>query len=461
MRLLDPLERDSFAAPALPAGNFGTPQGDPSPEVYPTLRGFADIKKQLHTRLVDSLKFDEVQKLSEQERRTQIRSVLERLVRDEPQLTAGTIDREAMIEELLNDTLGLGPLEDLLRDPTISDILVNGPHEVYVERKGRLQRTDVQFKDDAHLLQLIDRIVSRIGRRVDETSPMVDARLQDGSRVNAIIPPLALRGPALSIRRFGAKPLRLKDLLDHGAFNQEMATFMEAAVRGRLNIVISGGTGSGKTTLLNTLSSFIPKDERIVTIEDAAELQLQQPHIVQLESRPANVDGRGQVTIRDLVRNALRMRPDRIVIGECRGAEALDMLQAMNTGHDGSLTTLHANSPRDTLARLETMIMMAGVELPLKAMRQQVASAIQLIIQTNRLQGGARRVTSITEVVGMEGEVIVLQEIFRFAQMGVDASGKTRGRFEAAGVRPKVVQRLETAGIRLPEDLFAERSVGA
>jgi pilus assembly protein CpaF len=367
------------------------------------------------------------------------------------------MERERLIDEVLDETFGFGPLEVLLKDPTISDILINGPHKVYVERRGKLEKTDVKFRDNQHLLQIIDRIVSKVGRRVDETSPMVDARLPDGSRVNAIIPPLALDGPSMSIRRFGSNPLKLDDLLNFKAFTPEIAMVMEAAIKARLNIIISGGTGCGKTTLLNTLSSFIPADERIVTIEDAAELQLQQDHVVRLETRPANIEGKGEITTRDLVRNALRMRPDRVVIGECRGAEALDMLQAMNTGHEGSLTTLHANTPRDALARLETMIMMGGFELPVKAMRQQISSAVDVIIQANRLQGGPRKVTSISEVIGMEQEIIIMQEVFRFKQLGIDQNGRAFGQFEATGVRPKFVQRLEAAGIRLPANLFSER----
>ncbi|OAI51763.1 pilus assembly protein CpaF [Planctomycetaceae bacterium SCGC AG-212-F19] len=420
------------------------------------LTDFDSIKQDVHNKLVNMLNFEEVQKLAEQNRRGEIRHVLENLVNSEnPPLSQ--MDRERLIQELLNDTLGLGPLEQLLRDPSVDDILVNSPQEVYVERHGKLQRTGITFKDNDQVLHIIDRIVSRVGRRIDEASPMVDARLQDGSRFNAIIAPLALRGATISIRRFGTNPLRLKDLIRHKAFTPEMAQFLEAAVKARLNIIISGGTGSGKTTLLNCLSSFIPPDDRIITIEDAAELQLQQPHVVQLESRPPNIEGKGMVTIRDLVRNALRMRPDRIVIGECRGGETLDMLQAMNTGHDGSMTTLHANSPRDTLARLETMIMMGGFEMPLKPMRQQVASAVNLLVQTNRLQGGVRRMTSITDVVGMEGDIIVMQDLFHFEQTGIDAHGKTTGRFRAMGVQPSCTPRLRAAGVKLPADLFVER----
>src|SRR3989440_197786 len=327
----------------------------------------------------------------------------------------------------------------------------------FEERRGKLEKTDVKSRDNAPLLQTIDRIVSKVGRRVDETSPMVDARLPDGSRVNAIIPPLALDGPTMSIRRFGANPLKLEDLLNYKAFTPEMAMLMEACIKARLNILISGGTGCGKTTLLNTLSSFIPHDERIVTIEDAAELQLQQDHIVRLETRPPNIEGKGSITTRDLVRNALRMRPERIIIGECRGGESLDMLQAMNTGHAGSMTTLHANTPRDAQARLETMIMMAGMELPIKAMRQQIASAVDLVIQGNRLQGGPRKITTITEVMNMEQDVIIMQDIFKFKQLGIDQNGRAYGQFEATGVRPSFVPRLEAAGIKLPSNLFQER----
>ncbi|HMP15896.1 MAG TPA: CpaF family protein, partial [Gemmatales bacterium] len=354
-------------------------------------------------------------------------------------------------------TFGFGPLEILLKDPTISDIMINGPQKIYVERRGKMEKTDVRFRDNPHLMQIIDRIVSKVGRRVDETSPLCDARLPDGSRVNVIIPPLALDGPTVSIRRFGSNPLKLDDLLNFNAFTKEMAILMEAAIKARLNVVISGGTGCGKTTLLNTLSSFIPGHERVITIEDAAELQLQQDHVVRLETRPPNIEGKGAINARDLVRNALRMRPERIIIGECRGGEALDMLQAMNTGHNGSMTTLHANTPRDGLARLETMVMMSGFELPIKAMRQQIASSVDIIIQANRLQGGPRKVTSITEIVGMEQDIIVMQEVFRFRQLGIDQNGRAFGQFECSGVRPTFVPKLEAAGIKLPSNLFQER----
>jgi pilus assembly protein CpaF len=419
-------------------------------------KSFEDLKRLIHTKLVDKLDLSRVSDLASETLRREIRLVVERLCDTENPLL-NRMERERLIDEVLDETFGFGPLEMLLKDPTISDILVNGPYKVYVERRGKLEKTDVKFRDNDHLLQIIDRIVSKVGRRVDETSPMVDARLPDGSRVNAIIPPLSLDGPSLSIRRFGTNPLKLEDLLNFKAFTPEMAMLLEACIKARLNIIISGGTGCGKTTLLNTLSSFIPGDERIVTIEDAAELQLQQDHVVRLETRPPNIEGKGQVTTRDLVRNALRMRPERIIIGECRGAEALDMLQAMNTGHAGSMTTLHANSPRDAQARLETMIMMAGMELPIKAMRQQISSAVDLIVQANRLQGGPRKITAITEVMNMEQDVIIMQEIFRYKQLGIDQNGRAFGQFEATGVRPSFISRLEAAGIKLPSNLFQER----
>lgn len=419
-------------------------------------KGFEELKRLIHGKLVDKLDLSRVSDLAGDTLRREIRLVVERLCDTEnPLLTR--MERERLIDEVLDETFGFGPLEMLLKDPTVSDILVNGPHKIYVERRGKLEKTDVKFRDNDHLLQIIDRIVSKVGRRVDETSPMVDARLPDGSRVNAIIPPLALDGSSLSIRRFGANPLKLEDLLNFKAFTPEMAMLMEACIKARLNILISGGTGCGKTTLLNTLSSFIPHDERIVTIEDAAELQLQQDHVVRLETRPPNIEGKGAVTTRDLVRNALRMRPERIIIGECRGGESLDMLQAMNTGHSGSMTTLHANTPRDAQARLETMIMMAGMELPIKAMRQQICSAVDLIIQANRLQGGPRKVTTITEVMNMEQDTIIMQDVFKYKQLGIDQNGRAYGQFEATGVRPSFVSRLESAGIKLPSNLFQER----
>ncbi len=419
-------------------------------------KSFEDLKRLIHQKLVDKLDLSKVSDLEGETLRREIRLVVERLCDTENPLL-NRMERERLIEEVLDETFGFGPLEILLKDPTISDILINGPHKIYCERRGKMEKSDVKFRDNEHLLQIIDRIVSKVGRRVDETSPMVDARLPDGSRVNAIIPPLALDGASVSIRRFGSNPLKLEDLLNYKAFTPEMAMLMEAAIKARLNIVISGGTGCGKTTLLNTLSSFIPPEERVITIEDAAELQLQQDHVVRLETRPPNIEGKGAVNTRDLVRNALRMRPERIIIGECRGPESLDMLQAMNTGHAGSMTTLHANTPRDAQARLETMIMMAGLELPIKAMRQQISSAVDMIIQANRLQGGPRKVTHITEVLGMEQDIIVMQEIFRFRQLGIDQNGRSIGQFEATGVRPTFVNRIEAAGIKLPSNLFQER----
>ncbi len=413
-------------------------------------------KQVLHSRLIDGLNVSALAEIHEDRRRAEIRTLIERLLAAEPALCPPA-ERSRMIAEVLDSVLGLGPLEPLLHDPTVSDILVNGPAEVFVDRRGKLELTDVRFRDNDHVMQVIDRIISPLGRRVDESSPMVDARLQDGSRVNAVIPPLALKGPTISIRRFGAKPLTLDDLLRFRMLTPEMAKFLEGAIKARLNVIISGGTGSGKTTLLNTLSRFIPEGERIVTIEDAAELQLQQRHVVPLETRPPNVEGKGLVTTRDLVRNCLRMRPDRIIVGECRGGEVFDMLQAMNTGHDGSMTTLHANNPREALSRMETMMMMAGFEIPVKAMRQQISSAINLIIQASRLQGGVRKVTNVTEVVGMEGDVVVLQDIFEYKRLGVRDTGKAYGQFRTTGVRPTVMNRLATAGITLPGDLFAER----
>jgi pilus assembly protein CpaF len=419
-------------------------------------KSFDELKRHIHTKLVEKLDISKVSDLAGDTLRREIRLVVERLCDTENPLL-NRMERERLIDEVLDETFGFGPLELLLKDPTISDIMVNGPHKVYVERRGKLEKTDVKFRDNEHLLQIIDRIVSKVGRRVDETSPLVDARLPDGSRVNAVIPPIALDGCSLSIRRFGANPLKLDDLLNFKAFTPEMAMLMEAAIKARLNLIISGGTGCGKTTLLNTLSSFIGHDERVVTIEDAAELQLQQDHVVRLETRPPNIEGKGAIMCRDLVRNALRMRPERIIIGECRGAETLDMLQAMNTGHAGSMTTLHANTPRDAQARIETMVMMAGMELPMKAMRQQIASAVNIIIQANRLQGGPRKVTHITEVVGMEGDIIVMQDIFLFKQLGVDQNGRAIGQFVATGVRPTFSAKLEASGLKLASNLFQER----
>ena len=420
---------------------------------------FEDLKRVIHNKLVEKLDLSRLGDLEGDTLRREIRLVIEHLCDTENPLLNRS-ERERLIEEILDETFGFGPLEMLLKEPGVADIMINGPKHVFVEKDGRIQRSKVTFRDNDHLLQILDRIVSKVGRRVDETSPMVDARLPDGSRLNAIIPPLAIDGCSLTIRKFGSNPLTLEDLLRFGAFTPEMVMLLEGAMKARLNCLISGGTGSGKTTLLNTLSSFIPGDQRVITIEDAAELQLQQDHVLRLETRPPNIEGKGRVTAADLVKNALRMRPDRIIIGECRGAEALDMLQAMNTGHEGSLTTIHANTPRDAVSRLETMISMGGIELPMKAIRTQFSAAVDLIIQVNRLQGGPRKVTQITEVLGMEGETVIMQDIFVFVQDGIDEQGRAHGHFESTGVRPGFMSRLESCGVKLPGNLFAPRALG-
>jgi pilus assembly protein CpaF len=381
--------------------------------------------------------------------------MLEWAVDQEQALPLTSADRRALLNEIASDVLGYGPIDPLLNDPDVTEVMANGPYDVYYEKSGRILRSDVRFVDEVHLRRIIDKIVGQIGRRVDEATPMVDARLPDGSRVNAIISPLAIGGPFLTIRKFAVDPYQEADLINFGTLTQRTADFLRACVRGRLNILISGGTGSGKTTTLNVVSAYIPGDERIITVEDAAELQLHQEHVLTLESRPANIEGQGQVTIRDLVKNTLRMRPDRIVVGEVRDAAALDMLQAMNTGHDGSLTTVHSNSPRDTLSRIETMVLMAGFDLPVRAIREQVASAVDLIVHVSRLKDGTRRVTHVTEVEGMEGEIITLQDLFLFDYgMGVDDDGRYKGRLKATGIRPTFSEELENQGIRLPADLF-------
>ena len=414
---------------------------------------YADIKVRVHRQLIERLDLSKLGSMPVEVLHQQIRRVTESLLA-EVDTPLNRQEREKLVTEIQHETFGLGPLEPLMQDPTISDILVNRYNQVYVERRGRLETSAVQFRDDLHLMQIIERIVSKVGRRVDESSPMVDARLPDGSRVNAIIPPLALDGPALSIRRFAVDPYRMPDLLKFGTLTPKIAETIEAAVRARLNILISGGTGTGKTTLLNVLSTAISNAERIVTIEDSAELQLQQDHVVRLETRPPNIEGKGEVTQRDLLRNALRMRPDRIVVGEVRGPEALDMLQAMNTGHDGSISTLHANTTRDGLTRLETMILMAGVSLPSRAMREYIGSALDLLIHVSRYSDGTRKMSKVTEVVGMEGDQITLQDIFIFEPEGIGPSGEVLGHHRATGVRPRFAERLAVAGIRLDAATF-------
>ena len=416
---------------------------------------YQELKFKLHRKLLEQINLDALATIDNDRIRAEVQEAVLGILANEPNLMTAAEKRE-ISEEVLHEVFGLGPLEPLLADPGISDILVNGCRQVYVERKGILELTSVRFRDNAHLLRIIDKIVSQVGRRVDESTPMVDARLSDGSRVNAIIPPLAVDGPLLSIRRFGTDKLGLEDLVAKGSMTPGMLQLLEAAVKARLNIVVSGGTGAGKTTLLNALSVFISPKERIVTIEDAAELQLRQPHLARLETRPANLEGQGAVRQRQLLINALRMRPDRIIVGEVRGEEALDMLQAMNTGHDGSLTTIHANSPRDAISRLEVMITLANANMHLAAIRQQVASAVHILVQASRLSDGRRLVTSITEVTGIEGETVTLQDIFTFEKRGISAGGQVLGRLAATGILPKFNEKLVAAGIRLPLDLFDE-----
>ena len=415
---------------------------------------YAELKARIHLEVIDKIEEDMKQDdLTNEMLKKKTKEIVFRLLeRDAVNLPFS--ERQMIAAELMDDVLGLGPIENLLKDNEVTEVMVNGPKQVYVERGGKLYLTEVKFRDDEHVMHIIDKIVSPIGRRIDEGQPMVDARLPDGSRVNAIIPPLALKGPSITIRKFSNNPYKIHDLIRFGTLTPKMAKLLEAAVKARLNIIISGGTGSGKTTLLNVLTGYIPENERIVTVEDAAELKLSQDHVVSLESRAQNIEGKGAVTIRDLVRNCLRMRPDRIVVGEVRGGEALDMLQAMNTGHDGSLTTGHANSPRDMLARLETMVLMAGMELPVKAIRQQVSSAIDLVVQQSRLRDGSRVITHITELLGMEGDIIQLQDIFVFEQKGVDKDGKVVGSHHATGITPKVLARIEAEGVHLDKEIF-------
>src|SRR6187399_688327 len=444
------------SAPSAPGSNLpsapaGGPPGAPTPgrltSQAPVRESFRDVKFRIQNRVIQDL--DPKLDLTNQvEVRRQIEEIFGKVI-DEEGLALTRAERVRMLEQITDEIIGLGPLEPLLRDESITEVMVNGPRQVYIERSGKLELTNVVFQNDDHVMRIID----RISRRVDESSPMVDARLTDGSRVNAIIPPLSLVGPVITIRKFSASPFTVDDLVRFGTATPDMFDFLRACVEARLNIFVSGGTGSGKTTTLNVLSSFIPNDERIVTIEDAAELQLRQEHVVTLESRPPNIEGKGAIPIRELVRNALRMRPDRIIVGECRSGEALDMLQAMNTGHDGSMSTGHSNSPRDMLARLETMVLMAGVDLPLRAIREQVASAVDLIVHQSRLKDGSRKITNITEVQGMEGDVIVMQDVFVFEQTGV-VEGKIQGRLKPTGIRPKFVEKFEVQGIHLPPGLF-------
>jgi pilus assembly protein CpaF len=417
---------------------------------------FQELKLRIHRKLIDTIDLTKLSTLEVELVKIEIRRILGELVMAEA-LPLSRADRERLVTEVQHEAFGLGPLESLMKDPDISDILVNNHNQVFVERYGKLEKANVSFRDDAHLMQIIDRIVSRVGRRVDEASPMVDARLPDGSRVNAIIPPLALDGPILSIRRFGAKPLTMKNLVDLGSVPEEVAEVLAACVKSRLNVLVSGGTGAGKTTLLNCLSNFIPDDERIITIEDSAELRLQQQHVVRLETRPPNIEDKGIVTQRDLVRNALRMRPDRIVLGEVRGGEALDMMQAMNTGHDGSLSTVHANSARDALARVETMMLMSGVNLPERAMREQISSALDIVVHLSRLSDGTRRLVEVSEVTGMEGTTITTQLLFQYKQRGIEY-GRVIGEFSATGVIPSFMDRLESRGFKIPNIYFVPTS---
>ena len=418
---------------------------------------YIKIKGRLHLQILERVDLASLETMTEIQLRREISTQVDWLLQENP-APINDAERRMLVRDIQNEMLGLGPLELLMADPSVSDILVNSYKQIYVERHGRLELTKVRFTDDQHLLRIIDKIVSRVGRRIDESSPMVDARLPDGSRVNAVIPPIALDGPTVSIRRFAVIPLKMQDLVKvHRSLTTEMATFLQGLAKAKVNMIISGGTGSGKTTLLNILSGTIPESERIVTIEDAAELQLQQPHVIRLETRPPNIEGKGEVNQRSLMRNALRMRPDRILMGEIRGAEAVDMLQAMNTGHEGSMTTIHANNPRDAMSRLENMVSMAGLNLPHKAMRQQITSAVSVVIQANRLTDGQRKITSIQEITGMEGDVVTMQEIFAYQQTGVDAGGKSIGHFMATGLRPKIADKLRNAGIDLPDALFDSR----
>jgi pilus assembly protein CpaF len=438
------------ARPTAPAAR---PEGAPRQITPPRAdETFNEIKARVQNRLINELD-PRLDLTNTVKVRKQVEEVFNSILEGES-IVLSRAERQRLFESVESDIIGLGPIQQLLGDDSISEIMVNGPHQIYVERKGKLERTDIKFSNDEHVLRIIDRIVAPLGRRIDESSPMVDARLADGSRVNAIIRPLALNGPTITIRKFRQDSLSMNDLVRFGSMSSDMAEFLGACVKARLNVVVAGGTGSGKTTLLNVLSSFIPEDERIITVENAAELQLKQDHVVSLESRPPNVEGRGEVSIRDLVINCLRMRPERIIVGECRGGETLDMLQAMNTGHDGSMTTIHANTPKDAVARIETMCLMSGMDLPARAIREQVVSAVEVFVQQSRLKDGSRKVTQITEVSGMEGDVVVLQDIFVFEQTGIDEKGKIVGQLRPTGVRPRFIEKFESLNIYLPSTIF-------
>jgi pilus assembly protein CpaF len=426
---------------------------DPASNSGLARRAYQLLKMEIHEAIIERVELDKLQHLSPEQVRRELAQLVGKLI-EEGNILMNDFERRQLVQDVQDEMLGLGPLEPLLKDPTISDILVNTAHHVYVERRGKLEATDVEFYDNAHLMKVIEKIVSRVGRRIDESVPMVDARLADGSRVNAIIPPSAIDGPLLSIRRFAVNPLKVADLIEYQTFTSPMVQLLEALIKAKINVLISGGTGSGKTTMLNLLSGFIPADERIVTIEDAAELQLRQEHVLRLETRPPNIEGKGEISQRSLVKNALRMRPDRIILGEVRGAEALDMLHAMNTGHEGSMATIHANTARDALTRLENMVSMAGLALPPKAMRQQVASAITVIVQASRLTDGRRKLMSIQEITGMEGDMINMQEIFTFRRTGVDSEGRVKGYFCATGVRPQFTERLQAFGVNVPDHIY-------
>jgi len=443
MSLMRRLEKEQVLTAVTPEKKNPREQADP----------YKELKTRVHRKLIKEVEKNTSVSEDGVEFEEYVRSLTEDLLSQEGEFVPRH-DRQKIVDAMVNEVIGFGPITPLINDDNVTEVMVNGPYQVYVEEAGMLKATNVRFRDDEHVLNTIEKIVAPIGRRIDESSPMVDARLPDGSRVNAIIAPLSLTGPCITIRKFSKEPFTIKDLIQWGSLSPEMSRLLEACVKARLNIIVSGGTGSGKTTFLNCLSSFIPSDERIVTIEDAAELRLSQPHVITLEARPPNIEGKGAITIRDLVRNSLRMRPNRIVVGEVRGGEALDMLQAMNTGHDGSLTTGHANSPRDMLSRLETMVLMAGMDLPVRAIREQVASAIDIIVQQNRFRDGSRRITHITEVLGMEEDTIVMQDIFRFEQTGVNPQGKITGRFKATGIVPRFNDKLKSSGINLPEDIF-------